>query len=172
MHLNNLVVVGITLFALLLVGALLKAKLSQGTPSPDGDCAYQLRRAIVSPGERSFAGVLEKILPEGVSCLAKVRLGDVFVTRKGLSPSRRASAWNRINQKHVDFLLVRSADFSPLAGIELDDKSHDEDDRKQRDGFVDQVFGGCQLPLLHIPAAATYNVAELQAKITSLLAHV
>lgn len=170
MNPTSAVVIGVTLFVLFIVAGLLKAKLSRDEAAPGEVCAYQARRTILSSAERSFAGVLEKNLPNGVGLLMKVRLGDVFVTRKGLTPSRRTSAWNRINQKHVDFLLVRMDDFAPLAGVELDDKSHAEDDRKQRDAFVDQVFSGCNLPLLHVPAAATYNVAELRAKVAALSA--
>ena len=114
--------------------------------------------------------MLEEVLPENVRCFGKVRLGDVFITRKGLTTSQRSSAWNRINQKHVDFLLVSTRDFAPLAGIELDDRSHEEEDRKQRDAFVDEVFRSCSLPLLHVPATASYNVTELRNTVAKLLA--
>ena len=137
--------------------------------SEEIDAEYQARPAIFSYAERSFVGVLESVLPKDVTVFGKVRLGDVFLPRKGLTPSRRTSAWNRINQKHVDFLLVNKSDYAPLAGIELDDKSHDDDERKDRDQFVDQVFASGNLPLLHIRAAATYNVSELRTKIAALL---
>jgi hypothetical protein len=113
--------------------------------------------------------VLEPLLPDGVGYLIKIRLGDVFVTKKGLDASRRASAWNRINQKHVDFLLVSTTDLKPLAGIELDDTSHDEKRRKTRDAFVDDVFRSCGLPLLHVPAQASYNPTDLRMKVEVLL---
>ncbi len=128
------------------------------------DC-YAPRKTVLSPAERSFLGVLEQVLPEDVGLLVKIRLGDVFVTRQGLTASQRASAWNRINQKHVDFLLVRTTDLAPLAGIELDDSSHEEDTRKRRDRFVDAVFESCNVPLLHVPVQAAYNPTELKSTI-------
>lgn len=130
---------------------------------------YQTRPSLLTPAERSFAGVLDGALPEGVTWMAKVRLGDIVVTKRGLTPSQRASAWNRVNQKHVDFLLVRVADFAPAAGIELDDSSHEEERRKSRDAFVDAVFRSASLPLLHVPAQAAYNPMELRAQIAALL---
>jgi hypothetical protein len=63
-----------------------------------------------------------------------------------------------------------SSVLQPLAGIELDDRSHNEDDRQQRDAFVDELYRSCSLPLLHVPAQAAYNQAELRAKIGVLLA--
>jgi hypothetical protein len=113
--------------------------------------------------------VLDGALPEGVTWLAKVRLGDVFKTRKGLTASENATARNRIDRKHVDFLLVRSSDLAPLAGVELDDSSHEGADRKQRDAFVDDLFRSCALPILHVPAQAAYNQAELRARIAAVL---
>ena len=101
--------------------------------------------------------------------LAKVRLGDIFKPRKGLAPSVRTRVGNQINQKHVDFLLVRTSDRSPVAGIELDDSTHARSDRQKRDVFVDEVFRSCGLPLLHAPAQATYRAADLRTQITALL---
>ena len=53
--------------------------------------------------------------------------------------------------------------------MELDDSSHDAEDRKARDAFVDEVFRSAKFPLLHIPAQATYNPTELRAKIATAL---
>ena len=41
--------------------------------------------------------------------------------QSGLDSSARQSARNRIDRKHVDFLLVHTDDLALLAGIELDD---------------------------------------------------
>ncbi len=35
----------------------------------------------------------------------------------------------------------------PLAGVELDDSSHNRKDRQDRDVFVEQAFSAAQLPL-------------------------
>ena len=99
----------------------------------------------------------------GVGLLAKVCLGDVLKPRQGLSPSERTGADNRICRKHVDFLLVRVSNLVPLAGIELDDSSHARAARQKRDAFVADVFRPCCLPLLNVPAQASYSVAVLQA---------
>ncbi len=165
------IIFGVLVVLAAIIIPLLKAKLNGGaTPAGTADTNhYALRSVVFSPAERSFLGVLDGSLPDGVSWLGKVRLGDVFVTRKGLTASQRASARNKINQKHVDFLLVRMSDFAPLAGVELDDSSHDAEDRQERDAFVDQVFRSAGIPLLHIPAQATYNPAALRATITDAL---
>lgn len=130
---------------------------------------YTLRNSVLTAAERSFLGVIDPLLPSEVRVCPKVRLEDFLSVKKGLGRSGHQAARNRINRKHVDFLLVRTTDFAPLAGIELDDKSHDADDRKERDAFVDGAFASAGLRLLHVPAAATYNPADLRAKLAVLL---
>lgn len=169
MHFTPLFLVIIAFIVLAIVFALMKAKLGNATEASGDGSAYELRGAILTPAERSFIGVLENSLPDGIGLLAKVRLGDIFKPRKGISPSLRARAGNKINQKHVDFLLVRTSDLIPVAGVELDDSSHQRSDRIKRDAFVDEVFATCKLPLLHVPAQTTYNTAELRKAIAALI---
>lgn len=168
-HISLLVIAAVVLVVLAIIAGLLKAKFGRVASSPGALDVYELRQSVLTPAERSFAGVLDGALPDGVTWLGKVRLGDVFITRRGLSRSESTAARNRIDRKHVDFLLVRSSDLAPMAGVELDDHSHESDDRKQRDAFVDDVFRSCTLPLLHVPAQTGYNQAELRAKIVALL---
>ncbi len=169
-HLPLLLIIGMIAILLVAVAAVLKAKQRGGeeTPTDPAAARYELRSPLFSPAERSFAGVLDGALPDGVTWLAKVRLGDVFKPQKGLTASQRATASNRIDRKHVDFLLIRSSDLAPVGGIELDDASHDEPKRQARDAFVDEVFKSAALPLLHVPAQAAYNRTELRNKIAAL----
>jgi hypothetical protein len=165
----NLVIDGIVLLGLLFLGIVLWIKFSQKDVRSGGDSVYELWKTILTPAEQRFATALEGSLPDEVRLLAKVRLGDVFYTKKDLGASQRASARNRINQKHVDFLLVRARDFAPLVGIELDDRSHDREDRSERDRFVDRIFASGNLPLLHVRAASTYQTSDLRAQIEAVM---
>jgi very-short-patch-repair endonuclease len=99
-----------------------------------------------------------------------VRLADIVGVKSGAERGERQGAFNRISRKHVDFLLVRADDLAPLAGIELDDKSHEEEERQARDALVDEVFASAGLPLLHVPVQKAYDAADLKAKVSSLLA--
>src|SRR5687768_13442484 len=45
------------------------------------------------------------------------------------SPTGSQSHRNRIDRKHVDFLLCHSEMMKPLVGLELDDQSHGRPDR-------------------------------------------
>jgi very-short-patch-repair endonuclease len=53
--------------------------------------------------------------------------------------------------------------------IELDDASHEEEYRRDRDTFVDAALTAAGLPILHIPAQRSYVPAELAAAIQQKL---
>lgn len=172
MSLSNPVV--IVLGVLVLFGGvlLLIKKLSSAAPmdeTPRSDADYEVRKSILTPAERSFFGVLQPLLPEDVSCLIKVSLGEVFTLREDLGFAERLRASSRIGQKHVDFLLVRASDLKPLAGIALDAASPDADATPERDAVVDEVFQSCKVPLLHVKARATYNFEALRESVTAVL---
>lgn len=91
----------------------------------------------------------------------KVNLADIFFVAR---PNHNQSYRNKIDRKHVDFLLCDPATMKPIMGVELDDASHVRRDRQDRDEFVDQVFEVAGLPLLRVRAAASYspqNIADL-----------
>jgi hypothetical protein len=159
-----LVVVGIIVVVVILALAVLKAKSAPQEPTAKPDL-YYLRKSLFSPAERSFFGVLESLDYDGVTIAAKVRLADVFGIKKGLERGDRQRALNRISAKHVDFLLVQKSDGRPLVGIELDDSSHEEEERVVRDAFVDTVFASAGLPLLHVVAKAAYDPKEVHKQI-------
>jgi hypothetical protein len=122
---------------------------------------YFIRDAFLSPAEHSFYQVLQKAVGSWAIVLTKVSLSDLFYVRH-TDPSRYRILTNKIDRKHVDFLLCDPLTVKPLAGIELDDKSHQRPDRQERDEFVEEVFEAAKLPLLRTAARHTYSVGELE----------
>lgn len=80
--------------------------------------------------------------------LAKVRLADLVEVKKGLSNSQKTKAFNKIKSKHIDFVLANPENLAVKCAIELDDSSHNEIDRQQRDYFLDKVCETVKLPLI------------------------
>jgi len=123
---------------------------------------YRLRDDFLSPAESSFLRTLLAICGDGVLVCPKVNLADlVYAPRQ----EGQFAAWNRINRKHLDFVLCDMDSLRPRLAIELDDKSHSRQDRRERDDFVDGVLESCGLPLLRVPARRAYNPAELREAI-------
>tara|TARA_R110002111_G_scaffold257026_1_gene324912 strand:+ start:49572 stop:50234 length:663 start_codon:yes stop_codon:yes gene_type:complete len=119
---------------------------------------YRLRDNFLSHAELSFYRVLKQAVPKELVIFCKVNLHDVFYVKQS---EQSLNYRNKIDRKHVDFLLCDPKSMMPLLGVELDDVSHARKDRRERDQFVDEVFKAAGLPLLHIPAARGYSVFEL-----------
>lgn len=106
------------------------------------DHSYIKRKTLLTEAERSFLGVLEQAVGEQYRVYAQVRLADVVSVRSGLSRARRMAAQNRINAKHVDFVLCDPMTLNVLCAIELDDASHQRMERKARDAFLEHAPAG------------------------------
>jgi hypothetical protein len=91
--------------------------------------------------------------------------GFVFRAAAASEPAAR----NRIDRKHVDFVICEARTMQPLLAIELDDASHERADRIARDAFVDRVFEVAGLPLLHVRFALAYQPEVLMHAIRQKL---
>lgn len=97
--------------------------------------------------------------------MCKVRLGDLVRPRKGVdkgrkpgSASRATTLRNKVNQKHVDFVVVRASDFGVVAAVELDDSSHQRAKVKERDGFVDGALESAGVRLVRVKWGRGYDL--------------
>ena len=129
---------------------------------------YRIRDDFLSPAERSFYHVLGRVAGPRFLICPKVSLADLFYVKSG-NPQEYRIYTNKIDRKHVDFVLCDPQTLTPIAGIELDDKSHEREDRKQRDDFVEGVFTAAGLKLLRVRVQHGYSPQELAAMIETLL---
>lgn len=130
--------------------------------SSNGPLPYRTRDDFLSPAELSFYRVLKLVIKDrGIIC-PKVNLADVLFVSK---PNENQSYRNKIDRKHVDFLVCRPETMKPLFGVELDDKSHSRSDRVERDQFVERTFEAAKLPLERFPAKAAYDAAEISGRL-------
>lgn len=123
---------------------------------------YHLRDDFLSRAEPSFYHVLRITVTDWAVVCPKVSLGDLFFAQTG-DYGRNRSWMNRIDRKHVDFLLCDPKTMRPLLGVELDDASHQQQKRIERDRFVEQVFAAAGLPLARVLVRTKYSTRELDA---------
>jgi hypothetical protein len=137
------------------------------TPTgPPAEFALPYRRKdyLLTRGERVFYHTLGHCLDaDRHRIFAKVRLLDLVWLPKGTT--QRQSHRNRVQSKHVDFVICSADALRPLLVIELDDRSHDRADRQERDAFVDAALRSAGLPLLRMKAAANHDRNALAAQI-------
>lgn len=145
------------------------ARLKNQSASSSEGVPYEPRQKLFSPAERNFFGVLEQAVAGQFRVMGKIRLGDLIQPAKGFSRSQRTSAWNRIQQKHVDFVLCQPDTLSVAGVVELDDASHESKDRSDRDAFVDMVLSTAGIPIVHFTARKGYSLQEVTAKLNEVI---
>ena len=107
------------------------------------------RRDLLTSNELAFYQILAPIVCQhGWQLLMKMRLADVMAVRKGTEDYM--SYFNKIKAKHTDFVFCDPLTLEILAGLELDDPSHERPDRQERDEFVDNAYAAAGIPLIHV----------------------
>ena len=125
---------------------------AQGLASKQEKNKYALNPTFLSSREASFFNVLLPISSKhNLHVFAKPRIADfVNVTiDKKTDRSEFYKCFNKISQKHIDFLLC-DINFKPIIGFEVDDKTHKKSDRVARDSFVDGMYKSIGFPVHHI----------------------
>ena len=145
---------------------------------------FQRKEYFLTNAERSFFGVLQGAVGQQYLIFAKVRLADLVFIPKGTfsavrpegvegwtaeSPRAWRSHMNRIQSKHIDFVLCDRQSVRPLVAIELDDSSHQSADRQARDTVVEGVLEAAGLPLFRIAVRTGYNPADLTRAINEAI---
>lgn len=83
--------------------------------------------------------------------IAKVRFADlVEIDKAKIDKNEYIKYFNKINKKHVDFVLCNPENLKVIALIELDDNSHKNNERINRDKFIDEVCKITDYKIIHI----------------------
>ncbi|CAM2907580.1 DUF2726 domain-containing protein [Shewanella loihica] len=130
---------------------------------------YRKHKALFTPAERSFLGVLDNAVGEQYRILGKVRIADVITPEKGMTRQHWQNAFNKISAKHFDYLLCDKQTLDVIAAIELDDKSHKQAKTIARDQLVEDACRTAGLPLIRFDAKRGYHVESVRTTIASTL---
>jgi len=128
--------------------------------------AYRKKEHLMTKAEIEFFRVLEPIVKNQYYIVPQLPVSKIALTVARGKDYYTYS--NKIDRKTVDFVLFDKQSFSPIMVIELDDSSHDNENRRIRDNFVDNVMKSIGLKIVHIKTAYTYNTEELSRLVFEL----
>ena len=127
---------------------------------------YRKRDDFLSAAELAFFKVLKPAVESQFHVCSKVRISDLlYVSNR----SKNMGHANRIDRKHVDFVLCDLSSMEAVLAIELDDSSHKRAKRKARDELVDSAFEAAGLPILHVLWQRSYSRDDLNNQIREKL---
>lgn len=133
------------------------------TPKPVDENAflYNVKRSLMSKAEQNFYHAISTSLPEGYRVFPQVNL-TAFIVRTDNVPFR-----NEL-YRIVDFLITDSL-YAPKLVVEINDQSHLNYDRKERDEKVRKICEEAGIPILKLWTSYGVNEKYIQEKIQAFL---
>ena len=94
---------------------------------------YQ-KKEIITDYEKKLYQIIKSIaFDKNLEIITKIRLADLIETT-----TNNKYDFYRIQSKHIDFALCNCDNLEPILLIELDDNTHNDNNRRIRDDFVNQ----------------------------------
>ncbi|NCU42014.1 MAG: DUF2726 domain-containing protein [Candidatus Moranbacteria bacterium] len=125
---------------------------------------YKKQESLLTSKEKEFFTFLLETISSKYFVFPKVRMCDIISVPK-MENKEYYHFFNKIQSKHVDFLLCNKETLEPILAIELDDSSHKKVTRRLRDISVNAIFESANLPILHIPTAHSYEKEAISVEI-------
>ncbi len=110
----------------------------QQRSSAIGQYSYWPKKYLMTKRESEFFIRLNKIFETKCYVVPQVMLSSLFDAKRNGQSTK--GAWAHINRKSVDYALLSKNDLSIICAIELDDYTHDRENRKARDEKKLSVF--------------------------------
>lgn len=104
---------------------------------------------------------IRKIYNLNLTIFAQVALNRIIDIN---NEREQKELFDKISRKSIDFVLFNEENSKIYCCIELDDETHEKEDRKERDILIDNAFKN-NINLIHIKRADYYSKEEMIQKI-------
>ncbi len=121
---------------------------------------YKKKDSILTKPEMDFYREISSVLNDKYILLPQVHLSSILEHK--IAGQNWKSALNHIQRKSVDFVIFEKQNLEPKIVIEVDDSSHQREDRIERDGIVKEIFELEGLAFLRTGYSSLSNTAEME----------
>ena len=118
---------------------------------------YRLREPFLTTTDLALYHVLNQMVGGRYLICPKVALNDIFYI---VRPNENVHFFNKFFRKHVDFLLCDPQTIAPAFGIEIV-RPISKNEARASDKFIEELFIGAGLPLVHVPSSETYDPSDI-----------
>lgn len=134
---------------------------ASGGREAEGPLPYEAKGALLTDAELRFFATLEPAVaavfgPEARIAF-QVPVGSVVRPRRGLERGEGQKWRNKVDRKTFDFVIT-DARTRVLACVELDDSSHAQQRRRERDGFLERVCADAGVRLVRVEGRQRYEL--------------
>lgn len=121
---------------------------------------YTPKWNFMTPSEYKFFKIIEQVAGDKYYIVPQVQLTNLLYISTYNKQHRTYR--NKIDRKSVDFAFFTKEDYKFHLAIELDDSSHEREDRIARDEFVEEAMEDAGLKLLRIKLRPVYNIEFIE----------
>ena len=122
---------------------------------------YNLKKCIISKSEHDYFFAIRQVLPRGYYVFPQINLGS-FIEKNDHSNYRNELF------RIVDFLIT-DLEYAPKVVVEINDRSHTESERQERDQKVKNICEEAGIPLIRLWTSYGVNHAYIEGKISEAL---
>ncbi len=132
------------------------------SPATDNDkYLYDVRKTLISKSEQGFFAAIKSSVPEGYCVFPQINLAS-FIDR-----TDDARFHNELF-RNVDF-LVTDAEYRPKFIVEINDQTHFNNERKERDEKVTKICEEAGIPILTLWTSYGINPEYIKKRIDETL---
>lgn len=94
--------------------------------------------------------VLSHAVGNDMYILPKVRVADIFEKETERRDTEFWTKYDKVSQKHVDFLVCKKPNFAPLLVLRIRGEAHHEIINTEEDVFIKELFEHAHMPMLDV----------------------
>lgn len=121
--------------------------------------SYCARKHMMTNAEERCFTILEETFSQKFYVFPQVHLSKILDHK--VKRQNYYGAFQHINGKSVDFVLVRKTNMELVCGVELDDYTHSFRRRQRRDTEVERMFKQAGFPLVRITEPQRISKKEM-----------
>ncbi|MCC8195845.1 MAG: DUF2726 domain-containing protein [Ruminococcus sp.] len=119
---------------------------------------YEVKKSLITSMERKYLRAIKDALPEGYIVLPQVSLRSVLIR------TDNAKFQNELF-RIADGLICRVEDYHPVAVVEINDASHLQSDRRNRDTKVKNICEEAGLPIITLWTSYGINEEYIKQRV-------
>lgn len=147
------------------------SEFEQASVSDGGTENYKRKSCILTETENDYYGQLcNALYNAGLRVIVWPQVNvSTIIESVGKDSQQRMKAFNRICRKSIDYVIVNQKTRETILCIELDDYTHNRNNRKERDNFINAIFSSVGIPLFRIKAEPNYNFNEIVSAVKQMM---
>ncbi|MCK4982204.1 MAG: DUF2726 domain-containing protein [Victivallaceae bacterium] len=138
----------------------IKRKFISNNNSKITNYPFETTNYIMSNAELNFYHSIKKVLTNEHAIFTKVRMEDIIQVKK--QNKNKFALRNKIKSRHIDFVICDTKTGKIQRAIELNDSSHNQQDRIERDLFVQKAFKSAGIKLLIMKNKKNYTRKDIE----------